>query len=194
MKVIGITGGVGAGKSRVLAILQEEYDARLIQADEVAKDLEEPGQPGYEGLLAVFGSSLLAEDQTIDRQRLAELIFHDPQALKQVNDVIHPLTWEAIKAQIDSSDADLIAVEAALFNRQSREICTELWYVAASVENRIRRLMENRGYDREKCLRIMASQPSHEEFLALADRVIDNNKTPADVRRQIKQISERIKL
>ena len=68
MKVIGITGGVGAGKSRVMAILKEEYDAWIIQADEVAKDLEEPGQPGYERLLAVFGPSLLAKDRTIDRR------------------------------------------------------------------------------------------------------------------------------
>lgn len=190
MKVIGITGGVGAGKSRILAILQEEYDARLIQADEVAKDLEKPGQPGYERLVAAFGPSLLAEDQTIDRRRLAELIFHDPQALKQVNDIIHPLTWAAIKAQIYDSDANLIAVEAALFNRQSREICKELWYVDTSVENRIRRLMESRGYSREKCCRMMDSQPSREEFLALADRVIDNNVTLAEVRQQIKQILE----
>lgn len=190
MKVIGITGGVGAGKSRILAILQEEYDALLIQADEVAKDLEEPGQPGYERLLAVFGPSLLAEDRTIDRHRLAELIFRDPQALEQVNSIIHPLAWAAIKAQIRDSDANLIAVEAALFDRQSREICTELWYVDTSVENRIRRLMKGRGYDREKCCRMMDSQPSREEFLALADRVIDNNGTLAEVRQQIKQILE----
>jgi len=190
MKVIGITGGVGAGKSRILAILQEEYNAWTIQADEVAKALEEPGQPGFEGLLAAFGPSLLTEDQVIDRRRLAELIFRDPQALKQVNEIIHPLTWAAIKAQVRDSDADLIAVEAALFGRQSREICTELWYVDSSVENRIRRLQESRGYDREKCCRMMDSQPSREEFLALADRVIDNNGTLAEVRQQIKEILE----
>jgi len=190
MKVIGITGGVGAGKSRILAILQEEYNAWTIQADEVAKALEEPGQPGFEGLLAAFGPSLLTEDQVIDRRRLAELIFRDPQALKQVNEIIHPLTWAAIKAQVRDSDADLIAVEAALFGRQSREICTELWYVDSSVENRIRRLQKSRGYDREKCCRMMDSQPSREEFLALADRVIDNNGTLAQVRQQIKEILE----
>jgi len=190
MKVIGITGGVGAGKSRILAILQEEYNAWTIQADEVAKALEEPGQPGFEGLLAAFGPSLLTEDQVIDRRRLAELIFRDPQALKQVNEIIHPLTWAAIKAQVHDSDADLIAVEAALFGRQSREICTELWYVDSSVENRIRRLQESRGYDREKCCRMMDSQPSREEFLALVDRVIDNNGTLAEVRQQIKEILE----
>lgn len=190
MKVIGITGGVGAGKSRIMTILQEEDDAWLIHADIVAKNLEEPGQPGYEKLLAAFGPSLLAEDQTIDRGRLADLIFRDPQALKQVNEIIHPLTWAAIKAQIHDSDANLIAVEAALFDRQSREICTELWYVDSSVENRIRRLMESRGYDREKCCRIMDSQPSPTEFLALADRVIDNNGTLTEIRQQIKQILE----
>lgn len=190
MKIIGVTGGVGAGKSKILKILQEEYNARLIQADDVAKALEEPGQKGYEGLLTTFGSSILTEDHHIDRHRLAELIFHDSQALKQVNDIIHPLTWTAIKAQIQADDGNLIAVEAALFDRQSSKICTELWFVDASVENRIQRLMNTRGYDREKCCTIMNNQPSREEFLALADQVIDNNGTLAEVRQQIKQILE----
>lgn len=190
MKVIGITGGVGAGKSRILDILSREYGAYVIQADQVAKTLEEPGQPGYQRLVGEFGGRILAEDASIDRAALADLIFHDESALLRVNDIIHPLAWQRIREMIRNSPAELIAVEAALFNENSRTICDELWYVDTSEENRVERLLKNRGYSREKSMGMIQSQPSRETFLSLADRVIDNNGTPEDVQRQIRQILE----
>lgn len=191
MKVIGITGGVGAGKSRILDLLKEEFGAQVIQADLVAKELEEPGRPGYQKLVETFGRGILSEDGTIDRAAFAELIFSDEEALKQVNAIIHPMAWRAVKEQVAASRSNLVAVEAALFDGRSREVCGELWFVDTSEENRIRRLLENRGYSREKSLSIMENQPSRESFLALADHVIDNNGTVEDVRRQIRQILKR---
>lgn len=191
MRVIGVTGGVGAGKSRVLELLKEEYQAQIIQADLVAKELEAPGQPGYERLVETFGRGILSEDGTIDRAAFAGLIFSDEEALFQVNAIIHPMTWQAVKDQVAESKARLIAVEAALFDARSREICEELWFVDTSQENRIRRLLKSRGYSRERSLSIMENQPDREAFLVLADRVIDNNGTVEDVRRQIRQILER---
>lgn len=185
MKVIGITGGVGAGKSRILSILRETYHAEIIQADEVAKELEEPGQEEYLRLVEQFGTGILDETGAIDRRRFAELIFRDEDALRMVNEIIHPLTWEAIRRRAGESRADLVAVEAALFDERSREMCEELWYVDTSVENRIERLMENRGYTREKCLDIMKHQRDRQEFLKLADVVIDNNGTIEAVKEQI---------
>lgn len=188
MRVIGITGGVGAGKSRILDILKEEFDAQIIEADIVAKELEEPGQPGYQKLVKTFGRGILSEDGTIDRAVFAGLIFSDEAALRQVNAIIHPMAWQAVKDRVAGSHAELIAVEAALFDGRSREVCGELWFVDTSEENRIRRLLKNRGYSREKTLSIMENQPSRETFLTLADRVIDNNGTVEDVRCQIRQI------
>lgn len=188
MSVIGITGGIGAGKSRILELLKEEYQAEIIQADLVAKELEEPGQPGYQSLVEAFGKGILSADGRIDRDAFAKRIFSDEDSLRCVNAIIHPMTWQVIKDRVASSRGGLIAVEAALFDEQSREVCEELWFVDASEENRIRRLMEHRGYSREKSLSIMERQPGRETFLTLADRVIDNNGTVEAVQSQIRQI------
>lgn len=191
MRVIGITGGVGAGKSRILDLLKEEYQAEIIQADMVAKELEEPGQPGYESLVEAFGEGILSGDGTIDRDAFARLIFSDDDCLRQVNAIIHPMAWQAVKDRVARSQAELVAVEAALFDEGSREVCEELWFVDTSKENRIRRLMENRGYSRERALSIMENQPGREVFLALSDRVIDNNGTIEAAQSQIRQILKR---
>lgn len=188
MKVIGVTGGVGAGKSSVLSILEQEYGAFIIRADDVAKQLEEPGQPGYLGLVRLLGDTILDSDGSISRSRLAGLIFQDKARLAQVNGIIHPLTWERIRELIGTRQASLTAVESALFSRENGGFCDEIWFVDTADETRIRRLTESRGYSRAKTLQIMENQPDREAFLALADRVIDNNKTAADVRRQIKQL------
>lgn len=185
MKVIGITGGVGAGKSRILSILEEEYGAQIIQADQVAKHLEEPGEEGYWLLTEEFGNEILCPDGSLDRAALAALIFQDEAALKKVNDLIHPLTWKAIVRMIEESTAPVIAVEAALFNEESKQICRELWYVDTDEEIRISRLMESRGYSREKCLGIMKNQAGRDDFCRLSDAVIHNSGTIEEVRQQI---------
>lgn len=185
MKVIGITGGVGAGKSRILSILREEYQADIIQADRVAQELEEPGREGLIRLVEEFSTGILDSRGQLDRGRFADLIFGDPEALLKVNEIIHPLTWEAIRQKVAESQAPLVAVEAALFNENSRELCEELWYIDTSAENRISRLMADRGYSREKCQAIMANQADRQTFLALADVVIDNNGSIEAVRSQI---------
>lgn len=195
MVVLGITGGIGAGKSRILEILREDYRAFVIQADEVAKRLEEPGQPGLAGLVAQFGSQILCADGSLDRECFAGMIFRDSAMLEQVNAIIHPLTWKAIQTELAAADAKLAAVEAALFDERSRELCEYLVFVDTEQERRIERIMKSRGYTREKCLDIMGSQPDRAAFLKLADFVIDNNGTQEEVRHQIAamfhQIAER---
>lgn len=185
MKIIGITGGVGAGKSRILDILKSQYQAEIIEADQVARELEEPGREGYQKLIASFGTEILDDTGIIDRKKFAEMIFQDKEALKKVNGMIHPMAWEEIKRQVRASGAELVAVEAALFDEESRSFCDELWYIDTSEENRIARLMENRGYTREKCLDIMKNQRSRQEFLQLADVTIDNNGEAEETARQI---------
>ena len=182
MRVIGLTGGVGAGKSRILDILQTEYGAEIIVADQVAHELMEPGYEGYEMVVRALGNSFLKPDGTIDRPLLSALIFHDQNALETMNGIIHPMVWKTIKDKICSSQADLIVVESAIMGREQDDIYDEMWYVYTSEENRIRRLKENRGYSRERSLSIMKNQLSDEEFRELADRVIDNNGTVEEVK------------
>lgn len=188
MMVLGLTGGVGAGKSRILELFSHDYGAQVIQADLVARKLEDPGQPGLTGLVSLFGTGILQKDGTLDRKGFAERIFGNPEALKRVNALIHPLTWNEIKRQIRESSADLIVVEAALFDERSREVCQYLLYVDTQDEIRIQRLMENRGYSREKCLDIMKNQADRNDFLKLADFVIDNSGSLEESRLQIRRI------
>ena len=188
MMVLGLTGGVGAGKSRILELFSHDYGAQVIQADLVARKLEDPGQPGLTGLVSLFGTGILQKDGTLDRKGFADRIFGNPEALKRVNALIHPLTWNEIKRQIRESSADLIVVEAALFDERSREVCQYLLYVDTQDEIRIQRLMENRGYSREKCLDIMKNQADRSRFLELADFVIDNSGSLEGSRQQIRQI------
>lgn len=213
MTVIGITGGVGAGKSQILEILRDEYGAFVLLADQVAAELEEPGQEGYSLLAEKLGTGILGADGRLDRMAFAQMIFKDSRLLAEVNAMIHPLVWkvigERLKAYKSQEEADgqagnapgqpgaarrggslLAAVEAALFDEQSRQICHTLWYIDASEENRIQRLMEHRGYTLEKCRDIMKNQRSREEYLALADEVIDNNGTLEQVRGQIARLLE----
>ena len=188
MMVLGLTGGVGAGKSRILGLFSEDYGAQVIQADLVARKLEDPGQPGLTGLVSLFGTGILQKDGTLDRKGFADRIFGNPEALKRVNALIHPLTWNEIKCQIRESSAELIVVEAALFDERSREVCQYLLYVDTQDEIRIQRLMENRGYSREKCLDIMKNQADRNDFLKLADFVIDNSGSLEESRLQIRRI------
>ena len=188
MMVLGLTGGVGAGKSRILELFSHDYGAQVIQADLVARKLEDPGQPGLTGLVSLFGTGILQKDGTLDRKGFADRIFGNPEALKRVNALIHPLTWNEIKRQIRESSAELNVVEAALFDERSREVCQYLLYVDTQDEIRIQRLMENRGYSREKCLDIMKNQADRNDFLKLADFVIDNSGSLEESRLQIRRI------
>ena len=190
--VLGITGGVGAGKSRILEILKQEYGARIIQADQVAAALEAPGEPGLLALTELFGTEILDRDGSLDRKACARLIFTDEKALDMVNQVIHPMTWKKIQEMLEQEPCPVTAVEAALFNEESRSLCRHLVFIDTSEENRILRLMEGRGYSREKCLDIMKNQPDRAYFLQLSDYVIDNNGSLEAVRSQVRRMMEEV--
>lgn len=190
--ILGVTGGIGAGKSAVLDLFQSEFGAEIIRTDEVAAALEEPGQPGLDRLTACFGKKILGTDGHLDRKAFARRIFSDPEALRQVNGILHPLTWQAVKDRVAKSTSELVVIESALFDESSRELCQKLICVDTSEENRIHRLMESRGYTREKCLDIMKNQPGREQFLQLADVVLDNNGSMDSVREQIASMLKNI--
>ena len=186
--VIGVTGGVGAGKSRILSILKEEYGAFVLVTDEVAHELMEPGQPGHEAVAAAFGSDILSRDGRIDKKKLGGIIFNDEKALQTMNSLIHPMVWETVDRKISASQADLIVVESAIMSPEQKEKYDEMWYVYTSEANRLQRLMKNRGYSPEHSKSIMANQSSETEFRNICDRVIDNNGSLDEVRAQIKAI------
>lgn len=187
-KIIGITGGVGAGKSSVLSILKDTFGARVILADLVAHDLMEPGSEGLKRVTEALGTSFLLEDGSVDRKALAEIIFNDEKALVTMNSIIHPLVWETIKEESIGCAESLVIVEAAVFDTAPSGLFDEMWYVYTAKENRILRLMESRGYTREKCESIIAKQDSEEEYRNRCSRVIDNNGTEEYTKRQLEEM------
>ena len=192
MYTIGITGGVGAGKSTVLNYLQERYQAYLIVADELAKELELPGHACYAQLAEAFGKGILDEEGFIDKKAFAECIFSDPQSLQIANNIIHPAVKEEILKRLKEQEAagtELFVVEAALLIEEKYdEILDELWYIYTDDAVRRERLKESRGYSDEKIESIMRQQLSEEEFRRHCKVVIDNSRSPEDTQDQIDKV------
>ncbi len=186
--MISLVGGVGSGKSRILELLKEEFGAEVIQADLVARQLEEPGRPGHKALLEAFGQKILGEDGYLRKDLLAALVFGDPEARERINGLIHPLVWDEVRLWALKSKASLVVVESAILSENRDDFFDEVWYVYTLKECRIRRLMDSRGYSREKCLKMMESQSSEEEFAKAADHMINNNGSMEDVRRQLRKV------
>ena len=115
-KIIGITGGVGAGKSSVLAVLKNDFGAKIILADLVAHDLMEPGSLGLRKVTEALGTSFLTPDGAVDRKALADLIFRGKEALKTMNSIIHPLVWKTMKEEAEAASENLVIIEAAVFD------------------------------------------------------------------------------
>lgn len=158
MIVIGITGGVGSGKSEVLRLLKEEFGARLLMADDIAHEVMEPEGEACRKIEKAFGSEYLKPDGSVDRQKMADRIFKDTDALETMNSIVHPAVWKRIEEGIQTAPEKLVAVEAALFDEEHNRMFDEVWYIYTSEENRVSRLMASRGYTREKCLDIMGNQ------------------------------------
>lgn len=193
MRTIGITGGVGAGKSELLAYIEKNYNSRILLADTVGHLVKEPGQPCYEKLVALLGKEVLSPDGQIDRKAMAERIFADPELLEQVNGMIHPAVETYILEQIHLEQMrgtlDFFFIEAALLIECGYEDkVDELWYIYADREVRARRLKAARGYSDEKIQEIMDSQLSEEEFRRHCQVVIDNSGSLQDAYRQIDEI------
>ncbi|MCM1173825.1 MAG: dephospho-CoA kinase [Blautia sp.] len=190
MRVIGITGGVGAGKSALLSYVKERYRCRVILADEAAHLLEEPGQACYRELVKLLGEGVLSPDGTIDRTRMAEKIFADGAVLEQVNGIVHPAVKEFILREIargrQEKDVDFLFVEAALLIEGGYgEILDELWYIHAQPDIRRGRLKAARAYSDEKIDRILGEQLSEMEFRRHCQAVIDNSGSLTEACRQI---------
>lgn len=189
--VIGVTGGVGAGKSFVLSIIEEEFDAKLLYADEIAHQLTEPEHSCYERIVEEFGTGILKEDKTIDRNKLAEIVFGDLSALKKLNHIVHPMVKEYIQGEIScillEDPAKIIVIEAALLIEDHyEEICDEFWYVYADETVRRERLRISRGYSDEKITAMFESQLTDEEFREHCRVVIDNSGSIEEAYEQIR--------
>lgn len=191
MKFIGITGGVGAGKSELLAYLAQKPKTRVLLADEIAHDLMQPKMACYEKIKTAFAKEdIFLPDGNIDRKKMAAVIFSDAAKRLRINGIIHPAVKEFVQKELQKERErgclDLLVLEAALLIEEHYdEICDELWYIDTREDIRERRLMESRGYSKEKVQQIFLSQLPEAEYKKHCRVVIDNNGTVEEACRQI---------
>lgn len=183
MKVIGLTGGIGSGKSFVAKVASYFFPVLHINTDEMARQQMMKGQISYNRVVEEFSKysdQLLKEDGEINRPVLAGIVFKDAGLLNKLNGITHPAVIDGIKeivrAESESCEYEAVMIESALvFESGIDKICDEVWYVHAPVPTRVRRLKESRGYSDEKISSVLDDQLAEEEFIKRCDRVIEND-------------------
>jgi dephospho-CoA kinase len=183
LKVIGLTGGIGSGKSFVAKIASYFFPVLHINTDEMARQQMMKGQISYNRVVEEFSKysdELLREDGEINRPVLAKIVFNDAGLLNKLNSITHPAVIDGIKEIIREESGygeyEAVMIESALvFESGIDKICDEVWFVHAPVSTRIRRLKETRGYSDEKISSVLDDQLAEEEFIKRSDRVIEND-------------------
>lgn len=220
MLILGLTGGIGSGKTAVLTILKEEYDAFIIEADRLAHELMNPGRTVYQGIVDAFGMNVLADDDVevlavrdadatteknqstgkrpIDRKKLGDIVFHNKDKLALLNSISHPLVKEEILRQIEeqkNAGRKLFVIEAALLIQDGyKNICDKMCYVYADLDVRISRLCEYRGFTRERAQAVIDSQEPEAFYLEACDYKIDNSGSLENTKKDLKHILDECRI
>jgi dephospho-CoA kinase len=187
--VIGITGGIGSGKSTASQIL-EKLGAEVIDADKVGHKIYLPDTPAWREIVAAFGEQVLAADRTIDRSKLGPVVFADPKALQTLNGITHGKIYAFIQGQIDyirqKQAAQVVVVEAAILLEAGwQSLVEQLWVVTASVDVVIARLKAYKNFTEEQARSRIAAQLSNDERMAQADKVIWNDHGLPELRQAV---------
>ena len=198
MIFIGITGGIGAGKSEIISYIEKHYNAASLIADDIAKKLIQKNMDLYYKIVKEFGNIILDSEGNIDKKILAKIIFSDNKLRLKINSFIHPSVKKEVIKQYEKykkeNKIDFLFVEAALLIEDNYDkICDEIWYIYVSKENRRKRLKESRHYSDEKIDRIFASQLSEEESKKSSDVFINNDIDIVNTYRQIDREILRVK-
>lgn len=196
MKLVGLTGGIASGKSTVAKILQS-LGAAIVNADDLAREVVEPGHEAWKEIVASFGADILQSDQTLDRQKLRTLIFNQPKARKRLESIIHPrvraLAEERIRQYAAAGYPVVIYEVPLLFEGNLQEWLRPVILVACDVETQTARLQKRDHLTAADAEKHIAAQMSLKDKRRLADYVIENNGSLEDLERQTRQILEELK-
>lgn len=194
MKFIGITGGIGAGKSTVLSLLKENFNCKVLLADEVAATLMQAGNQYFEAVVSLpWPESIVGLDGQINRPLMAKLMFADDSLRQSVNAIVHPAVEKEVLNQVEierkKHNIEYFFFEAALLIECGYgKLVDEMWYIYATEEVRAKRLMESRGYSMERIKNTIMSQRSDASFREHTDRIIDNSGDKDSTLSQLKAI------
>ncbi len=194
-KVIGLTGGIGSGKSTVSQYLAE-LGAKIIDADKVGHEVFKPNTEAWREVVATFGEEILNLSGEIDRKKLGEMVFGNPESLLQLNKIMHPRMLDMIEAQIEEyrqQGIDMVVLEAAaLIEANWTSYVDEVWVTVAPKSAVLERLKEQRGLEEEQTLARIHSQLSAEERMKHADVVINNDGDLNEVKAKVRELWERL--
>ncbi|CAL9407905.1 dephospho-CoA kinase [Streptomyces albus] len=196
MVKVGLTGGIGAGKSEVSRLLAE-HGAVIVDADRIAREVVEPGTPGLAAVVAEFGEEVLAPDGSLDRPRLGSLVFADPDRLAALNAIVHPLVGERsaeLEREAAAADQNAVIVHDVplLTENGLAPLYDTVVVVDASDETRLDRLVRLRGMAEQEARARMAAQATREERLAVADIVIDNDGPIEELPQRVHAVWEQL--
>jgi dephospho-CoA kinase len=186
--IVGLTGGIGSGKSTVAAMLAE-LGAHVIDADKVGHEIYLPGTEGFRRVVAEFGPGVVGADGTIDRRRLGTVVFGDPAALARLNALVHPLIADEIRRRMQAALAEPgtqpIVVEAAIMLEAGWRFFDRIWVVIVRRETAIARVAASRGLSADEVARRIDAQMPEAERRKVADLVIENDGTLAELRARV---------
>ncbi|HSQ13128.1 MAG TPA: dephospho-CoA kinase [Candidatus Deferrimicrobium sp.] len=195
MKLVGLTGGIASGKSTVAKILTK-LGAAIVDADVLSREVVAPGHEGWKEIVGNFGSEVLQTDQTLDRQKLRTLIFNNPDARKQLEAIIHPrvraLAERRIREHGEAGYAVVVYEVPLLFEGNLQEWLRPVILVACDVEIQRQRLRQRDGLDAAAAQKHIDAQMSLEEKRKLADYVIENDGSLADLESQVRAVLAKI--
>ena len=184
--VVGLTGGIGSGKSTVLSML-EQRGAIVIDADAIVHALQRSGEPVFEAMVEAFGAGIVGPDGELDRPKVASIVFSDAEKLKQLNGIVHPAVGQEVLRLLGTAgEQDVVVIDIPLLteNTRSERGLREVIVVDVPVETQVRRAVDRGGEEGDVRARI-AAQASRDDRLKLADRVVDNSGTRDDLARQV---------
>lgn len=193
MKVIGLTGGVGAGKSTIGALMEEKFSVRLLMSDCIGHLSMSKGESGYYDILKAFGSGILTEEEEIDRQKLSSIVFVNQKKLEQLNEIIHPWVRNYVEKEIEKERNAgryqyFVLESAILLESGFDDICNEVWYVDADEEIRRKRLKESRNYSDKKIDDIFENQKKERNFRDRIHQIIENNEDIESIFSQLEKL------
>jgi len=197
MKVVGLTGNIASGKTEVAKIFKD-LGARVIDADQIAREVVKPGEIVWEEIHKEFGEDILNPDRTINRLKLGEIVFNDNEKRDRINKITHPKIIERMKELIKKYKRDnvkVVIIEATLIVEKGglKDTIEELIVVTSDKETQIKRILERDGFKREEAISRIESQMPITEKVKHASYVIDNSGTLSETRKQVEEVWEKLK-